>query len=110
MAVKSHTKEESFLDERARQIFEDLGYNVTSDVETELLEAERDGKHVQIALMSEVQELCPYQWEDDKYCFMTEMDEVEEAKETACELVPSDSDWVVIGVDESTYRIFENSY
>ncbi|MDY6780912.1 MAG: hypothetical protein SV760_10335, partial [Halobacteria archaeon] len=55
------------LDARARELFEGLGYDVS--VDEPLLRAERDDKVVQVTPVtdrSDVESLCPYQWEDDK--------------------------------------------
>ncbi|MDY6776050.1 MAG: hypothetical protein SV253_08270 [Halobacteria archaeon] len=103
-----------FLTDRARRIFEGLGYSVDADSDDETLSAERDDKVVRIAPLPETEiedsdgeTACPFQWQDDKYCFVadSESGDLERVKKAVTDLVPSGSDWVVMGVTESGYEV-----
>lgn len=93
-----------FLEERAREVFEDLGYIVSAEGGT--LRAERGDKVVEVAVITgDSYDLCPYQWEDDKYCFVADIDEASDYHADVHRLVPPDSDWALIGVDNDTHQV-----
>lgn len=94
-----------FLNERARDVFEDLGYDVSPMEGT--LRAERGDKVVEVAVITDDDyELCPIQWEDNKYCFVLDADEAENHRDTLRELAPPGSDWAVIGVEPDDYEVY----
>jgi hypothetical protein len=98
MVTKPHVSHERApLEGHARLVFERLGYSVTYDGEA--LEAKRDGKVVRVVAVEDGS-LPRIDDEADKYCLATRADEAPTLKRTAESLLPSDSDWAVIGLEE----------
>ncbi|MDY7081761.1 MAG: hypothetical protein SXQ77_04990 [Halobacteria archaeon] len=106
MVIQPHTaSKKEFLKTRAIEVFEDLGYSVNTNGET--VTAKRGGKIVEVATLTRrSNDICPYQWEDDKYCFVVDMSEVDEFESDVYDLAPPGSDCAVIGVDESDYEVY----